>query len=442
MSLLFNRISRFVVVSGTCLLWVSCTRKDIQFGDTPENGYTHLAYIDTVGIRLSTVITDSFATNGAASFLAGRYTDPHLGVVSARSFFQMTIPPAVTDIPSTAVFDSLTFILHPNNYYYGDTGRVQTLYLEELSAPITYGYNNKLYNTSSVPVKPAPLGAVPLRIRPNGDDTLELRISDAKGLELFTKLRQQSTDVTNSDNFQNYFRGISLRTGINDTTAIFGFTGSMILRVHYHLTIPYPQKKHIDFNSLANDFAFNQILSQRNGTGLVSGGNNLTEIAATQTNGLAFLQPGTGLNLKVTFPSLQGILASDKIVKLLKAELLIRPTPGSFDLNKYKVPGQLYLVQTDASNVEGATVVDSTGNNVQYAPAILDDVYGQNNYYRFNITPYINQWLSATRLSNNGFFVKTAVSAASPNVNRLVVNTPEQGAKSPQLLLYVVAIDK
>ena len=128
------------------LLILSCAKKEIEFGEEPENSYTKLVYIDTVGVQLSTLVTDSFATNGITSLLLGKYKDPYLGIVSTSPFFQLNPVSESVDIPSTAVFDSLVFILRLNKYYYGDTSRVQTIAVNELAQSINYSYNDKLYN--------------------------------------------------------------------------------------------------------------------------------------------------------------------------------------------------------------------------------------------------------------------------------------------------------
>src|SRR5688500_1750387 len=83
----------------------SCTRNPIEFGTIPDNSYTNLVYTDTVGVQISTLIEDSFATNGDTSFLIGRYQDPYLGTVSAKTFFQMTVPSSLPEIPASAKFD-------------------------------------------------------------------------------------------------------------------------------------------------------------------------------------------------------------------------------------------------------------------------------------------------------------------------------------------------
>jgi uncharacterized protein YneR len=427
------------------LLMSSCVRKDISFGTIPENNYTGIIYTDTVEVKISTVLTDSFATNGDSILLLGRYSDPYLGIVSARPFFQMTVPASIPEIPATAKFDSLSLIIRPNDYYYGDTSKSQTVSVYELANAISYSYNNKLYNTSDVAVKSIPLGTKILRMKPRADDSLLIRLHDAKGSELFSKLQQASTDVKNENDFLNYFRGISLAFGNSDTTAVYGLlgkAGSIVMRVHYHTTIPYPEDKHIDFSSLANDLSFNQVLTNRSGTGLVSGATGRTEIVSSKSKGLSFLQAGTGLSLKMTFPTLNNILTNKNIIKLLRADLMILPAYLSFDKNKHALPQQLYLLQTDESNIAGGTIMDSTGYNVLYANPVIDDIYGENNYYQLNITSYINQLLNTAGSSNKGLFVNQQSSLSATNVDRLIVSNASQSNVHSKLVLSFMVLNQ
>jgi hypothetical protein len=422
---------------------LSCQKKQIEFGDDPENNYTRLVYIDTVAVRLSTIITDSFPTGGATSFLLGKYNDPYLGIVSAKPFFQLSPVSDAVDIPSTAVFDSLVFIIRTSDYYYGDTSRAQTISVHELAQAISYSYNDQLYNTSNVNIKPVPLGSRTLKIAPVATDSIIIRLNNTKGFELFDKLRQRSTDVTNADNFLNYFRGICLSVGANDTTAVYGLNGnaSMAMRVVYHLTTPAVENKYVDFTFNANTYAFNQVLTDRTGTGLPSSVNTLTEIPSAQTGNLGFTQTGTGLLLKMTFPSLRDIIKNDDIVKLLKADLLVRPAYLSFDRYIHKLPGSLYLAVTDGSNIIGDVLADSSGA-AQYAAPYIDAIYGEDSHYRFNVTSYINQLLTTAGTTDYGLFLLEDWSASAMQVNRAVINDANRTKYKTQLVLSVAIINK
>lgn len=427
------------------LILVSCTRKEIEFGTLPENAYTDLAYIDTVSPQLTTVLLDSFATTSDSSFLVGRYSDPFLGTVSTKPFFQFAIPSNIPDIPTSAVFDSMELIIRPNTYYYGDTSRVQTITVRELAEPLVHTYNSQLFNTSNFSTKPVALGSRAMRISPNATDSFSIRLSNDKGAELFNKLRQKTSDMTTQSEFINYFYGMNISVADNDTTAVFGLkgaAGAFVMRVHYHGTIPLPEPAFIDFTSLANEYAFTQVIPARASTGLVPVTPGLSEISPINTNGRVYLQPGTGLSLKMTFPTLKSILNRENngLVKLLKAELIVKPKYLSSDLNKYKLPSSLGLAQTDATNLVGSNLYDSSGSTTLSVSPVVDEVYGINNYYRFNITNYINQLLTTVGTEKNGFYLLQHSSFAR-SMDRLIVEASGGKEAGVMLLLYVLNIN-
>ena len=405
------------------LLGQSCYRNDIQFGDNPENNYTRIVFVDSVAPVLSTVITDSFVTGNAQSFLLGKYKDPYLGIISAKPFFQMDIPVPLPDIPVTAQYDSIAFLMRLNKYYYADTSHPQTIRVNELDQTIDFTYNNSLYNTSNIPVKSVELGSRTVNIRPSADSIISIRLNDIKGMELFNKLAQGSADITRDDVFLNYFKGISLSVSNNDTTAIYGLdagSGQQVMRIYYHTTVPDLENKFVDFTSNANAFAFNQIITDRKGTSLYSSSGQ-KEFAASQTNNLAFTQYGTGTLLKITFPTLKTILGTNDIVRLKKAELIIRPQGNSFDPFIYKLPSSLYLAQTDGTNSMGASVLDSASSQVEYISPVIDEIYGLNTNYRFDVTSSLNQILTNSGTDDHGFFLLQNITGTSPQVDRAVI---------------------
>ncbi|HVT85083.1 MAG TPA: hypothetical protein VHD35_07755 [Chitinophagaceae bacterium] len=432
----------FTLLFLLLIIGVSCYRNDIQFGTTPSNTYTKIVYIDTVEPRLSTVLLDSFTTNSPISFLVGKIKDPYLGTVSTKPFFQMTMPSPLPSIPVTAHYDSTCLIVYLNKYYYGDTTKTLTIQANELALPIVYTYSTNIYNTTNVSVKSTPLGSRTLKIRPSIDDSLLVRVNDTKGLELFTKLQQQSSELTSSDKFLNYFRGISFSVDANDTSVIYGLnsaSGKVIMRVYYHLTTPVFQSQFADFTSLNNTYAFNQIITDRTNTSLYSTTPGNKEFPSGNTNQLAFTQYDAGVLLKVTFPTLKGILQSDAIVKLLKAELIFKPEAHTYN-GYFKLPPALFLAQTDATNNIGAQVYDSTGSAVLKVSPVIDNIYGINTYYRYNITSSINNLLTTPGTENSGFFLMEKEDSTI-EVNRAVIGNIHSDSKT-QLLLTVAVVNK
>jgi hypothetical protein len=435
-----TRATLLFILPFACFI-LSCTRQEIDFGTIPENSYTHLVYIDTVGVQLSTVILDSFSTGNATSFLVGKYNDPYLGTVSTQPFFQLNKPTAIPDIAENAVFDSLTCIVRANKYYYGDTTKPETIYVNELAQNIVLGYNNLMFNTSKVDVKPVPLGSRYLTINPSVNDSIFIRLDNSKGQELFSKLRSKADEVSSTESFQYYFKGMSLTTGDNDTSVVYGIKDTVIMRVSYHVNDPFPTSKFIDFVSQVNTEAFNQILSDRAGTGLVKSGKGFTEVPAAQSNHLSYTQPGTGLYLKMIFPSLKGVILNEDIVRLLKAELIIRPVKQSFDLNKFKLPSQLFLVNTDGSNIAGYSVTSSAGG-VLYENPVIDNLFNLDNYYSFDVTTPINTMINTAGSEDDGFYVVQGFAGLAVQLNRIIAGDKTIPGYTTQLKLSVLVINK
>lgn len=424
------------------LLFSNCTRSDVPFGTVPDEGYTKIVAVDSIGIEMATVFRDSFETNNISSYLLGRYQDPYLGSVAGKAYMQFTIPASTPEIPASAVFDSITVLLYPNTYYYGDTTQALTFRIQELDQTIVHSYSSFLYNTSSIPVKSQVLGQKRLTLRPNATDSISIRLDDAKGQELFTKLRQGATELSDEANFLNYFKGLRIDVDDADVGAVYGFKGSggnFIIRLHYHHTFPYHEDQYIDFASLGNDLAFNQLLPDRTGTGLVSTGGYVSEIPSAQTDHLAFMQTGMRTRIKITFPTLRSLLYQNKLIKLLKAELILRPAELSYTTGSYRLPSQMYLINTDATNVDGQQVMDSTGSAVLKVDPVIDAIYGENTYYRFNITSYINVLLNAAGSEQSGFLLNHEESNA--NLTRLVLNDRFRNTRTSQLLLSLLIIN-
>ena len=89
--------------------------------------------IDTMTVEMSTVNFDSLVTSSQNRMLIGNYDDPIFGKVKSTTYFQL-LPSSYSlntgtgsDTDATNyVLDSISMILKYDNYYYGDTTKVQT----------------------------------------------------------------------------------------------------------------------------------------------------------------------------------------------------------------------------------------------------------------------------------------------------------------------------
>lgn len=420
---------------------VSCTKNDIQFGTQLGESYIKVNRIDSLRPVLSTYVFDSFSTYKPSAFFAGRYHDPELGLISAKAAFQVSAP-GIVDVGNDAVFDSMTVVLRLNKVYYGDTSKYQRITISELSDPITYSYADQLYNTTSITEKSPALGMLTTRIRPNTDDSIEIKLNAAKGLELFTKIKQQSNDVLSQDAFLSYLKGLSVSFPTDDSALVFGFKDSVCLRLHYHNTLPYPEPHWIDMETYLGGLYFNQILSPRTGTLLgaaLAGGQKIATSAST--GGVAYTQGSAGIMLKVNFPGLRNVFQSDTSARLLSATLVLKAAPGSYDQYRLRLPPSLFLTSTDGSNNIGGEIAGYDGQVMKVGP-VTDYIYQTPAYYSFDISNYVSNIISNTTTDDFALFVIGNYAGDSDDISRMVFSNATDLNSGSQVILSFLTVKK
>lgn len=437
------------VFPGLCLitiLFTACYKDEIKFGNMNGESYTRIITIDTVTPVLSTYVLDSFPTSGNNIVLVGRWEDPLLGPTKASSFFQLGLPAGVTDIsfPNDAVFDSLAFTLKPNKQYYGDTLQPQTFTLYELAYQPDYTYANRLYNTSSTATLPTPLGSATQTFRPGRPDSLQIRLPQSKGLELYNKIKAKAQEVSSADNFLNYIRGFSIQVSNTDKGAIWGFNtadSSIVMKLRYHTTIPDYKEHEIVFTLTRTEYQYNQVLTNRTNTPLQPQVAGQQEFFTSKAVPYAFTQAGTGTMMKIKFPSLRSLLGMGSVVKLLSAKLTIKPVERLFDdVGGYRLPDTLFLAQTDATNIIGSAIPNSSGGTA-YSIPYIDYIDRENTNYSFDVSSYINYLMNTPGVTEDGVFALEEYPGSTKKLNRGVMGSWEHPKYKTELVLTVMLIE-
>ena len=433
----------FLILSAVVL--VSCDKTKIQFGqDYVDNSYSNIILVDTLTAQLSTVYSDSVSTTASGSLLAGNYNDNVFGKLSAKSFFEI-VPPALTDLATNAAFDSLELIIRPDKSYYGDTTFNSQLSVYQLSNPLAFPlYQSQFYNTTDFSVDPNALGNVNTLIYPNNTDSISIRLSDAVGKNLFDFYKTKDYIMQSSSNFINYFRGLQLSATAGNMHAIYGFRDSVVMRLHYHETNVFNESKYIDFVFYNNDNTqFNEVKADRSGTPLsVFNGPN-KEVVSTITNNVAYLQNLTGFVPKIKFPTLRSLLLRPDFVKILKAELVIRPVKNSYN-SITPLPPVLYAVPTDQSNTLGSPLnyVSTAGIvTTQTGSLVTDPVYDENTEYYYDITSYLQQQILISTNNQNGLLFVPPTPASLSTLNRVIIGDQKNTQGGLQLKIYYVSIN-
>jgi hypothetical protein len=436
-----------------CLIFTallsSCYKKDIQMGSDLAESYTRIITVDTIGVTLSSFVLDSFRTAGNSFALIGNYHDAFTGKTNASTFFQPGLPTlsedATTLLPKSAVYDSLVIYMRGSGYYYGDTTQPFAISVYELAQqPSPDEEHQDVWNSSDVAVKPIALATVSKFFRPSIKDTVVFRLPDTMGKDFYTKIQTKATQFSSQSLFLEYFKGLAIKPTNTTSGAVYGFNmgdSSIKIRLHYHLTLPYKQDKVIEFVMTRRDAQFNRVVTDRTGTPLQRHSTEEREFFASATTPYSFTQSGTGVYLKAKFPTLREVLKIGDVVRLMDARLVLKPVKGTYNYYGNKLPNPLFLATTDASNIAGTQLLDTTGQSVQFRAPNIDDIYGVNTNYSFNITSYVNALINTPGSAENGLFILEDAASSSKQINRAVIGSRQNELYQTKLILNLLTIE-
>ena len=421
---------------GLIIFLASCEKTKIQFGQQYiDDSYTNIILVDTLTPGLSTVYYDSVVTSATGTILAGIYNDNTFGKITAKSFFEVALT-TLNDLANNATYDSLVLMLVPDKSYYGDTNSVSSLSVYQLQNQMVFpAGQTQFYNTTGFATEPLALGSVSNVISPNKTDTVSIRLSDVKGRELFDLYKNKDYVMQSRDNFLNYFKGLQLSPSSTNMNVVYGFHDSVIMRLHYHETNLFAEKKHIDFSYYNNGSTqFNQVKADRSGTPLSIFNSANKEVVSTSTNNSAYIQTLTGFMAKVSFPTLRSLLLRTDYLKILRAELVIKPVKNSYN-SITPLPPDLYAVSTSKANEISGTVISS-------GSFTMDPLFNENTTYTYDVTTYLQQQILISETNKNGLLILPPNPAYSTRLNRAIIGDEKNKDASMQLKIYYVSINQ
>jgi hypothetical protein len=420
-----------------------CQKTDINFGSQfVDNSYTQIIKIDTVSTLLQTRFYDSIPTGGTGICVAGSYKDPAFGTVTAATYLKIA-PPAynVDSNYNTSTYDSIVLVLRPNGHYYGDTTKPVHLNVYQLVAPFQTTYNNNTYyNVDSIARNPVSVGGTDFIYYPHNQnsDSCRIKLSDALGHQLFSMLQAKDTRIQNTANFQTFFNGLSIGPGNSPSSCIFDFNDSIYVRLYFTSPGTISAFNFKDFRFTDKTNQFNNIAIQRTGA--------LASAAATPdvhylvnssvTGNASYLQSTTGTDVKVSFPSIRNILQLPYFLRVIKAQLILKPVLGTYSYI-YPLPDSLRLTQTDIYNNSLGDLTGSTGG-AQIGSLSVDYLYGQNTQYTFDVTGYVNNLLAISADNAYGLVASPPLPLFSTRFDRVVFDNSSNTLVNTQLLVFYI----
>ncbi len=418
----------------------SCERsKEIGFGLVPREE-VGVFFTDTLGIKTSTVLARVNTTN-ANALLVGQYQDPVLGEVKAQTYFQVvpdTLRLIRNDENNLLIYDSLVVELN-FSYFYGDLDATQTFALHRLTESISREaeYTNRSgLSFNPIPEKTFTLTGRQLEANPN----YRIKLSDFVGLDVFEDAKNNVTRQAFIDNFKGFVLVSQANPGEAGFITAFGAVANSRMALYYHEDSQTPFNRVLPFQVFAG-FRFNQISSNRENTLLSNQLNNLfDEVSSTQTEDLAFVQAGVGLQTKISFPSLQS-LKNRGNVAINRAEIVIKPLAESTDV--FAQPNGIILYESDGSNKvlrsgEGENafdlIVQVEGRNpFGFDSPLILNYNARNEEFVGNITTHLQLLFTGVK-KNPSILISPSETAG--RVNRLIINNQQNSPFAMKLRVF------
>ncbi len=433
---------RFYIQFLLLMVWIvtmcftACQEHSSDFimGEEFTDSKTSVQLIDTLSVKLSTVILDSVETSGTGSILVGHYQDDVFGGIISHSCFEVGLP-SDFDFQVEDQYDSLTLVLLYNGYFFGDTTCQQKIQVYQLTEMISD--DDVLTSRTPCEYHPESIGEIVYTPRPmTYTDTLRIRISDVLGLNLFERLINDPEMQENEDLFLSYFPGLALVADEMYEGVITGFYASVEsdASLILHTSRQGLTTEKIDYEFGINDInrQFNQIQNDFSSIPLCDLTEQKDELPSTETNNIAYLQGGTGLVIRVDFPSLNEIMLIER-GEIAEAILSISPVYNS--MVEFALPPDLILYNTNKTNQKVGSVKTSDGTVVS-SLLVKDELYHEDTAYSFDVTQYLKSEIEDSYVDpDNGLLIVLPTDNQNATFRRLMVDA--EGANTRLDIYYL-----
>ena len=401
-----------------------------------------IVLIDTLTVDVSTINLDSLITSNQGRILVGNYDDPYFGKVRSESYMQLSgytyaLNSNSSDIDApNFVFDSIRMILRPDKYYYGDTTKVQTISIHRLLEKVKVkDDDNYFYNDSSLSYDTESLGSISYKPKPLAQDTVVVSIKDVFGEALFQKIKKR--EITNFDEFTEYFKGIVIKSTTASTTGMIGFDTSSVLRLYYSKFLGDTEESfHLDFNILDQTKQFNAINSDKSGTEL----RNLTgftgSLSSLQTANKAFVQSGTGVACRIDFPNIKQLKYISANGAIVDAELIIKPVQNSSSNSSYPLPDSLRVFVADKLNRVTGTL-NNTGTATYAVLSTQNDEFNEYFGYKVSIGAFLQNEM--IKKSDSKLSLLLTIPDILKSVDRVLLGDQKNKDNKIQLKIYYIS---
>ena len=383
-------MKRFLLL---CLLSASlcgCVDENSHLGHTLVESSFYNVHVDTCTVDISTVLEDSIVTRGDSICQIGHYRDDTWGMVTAAYYAEYSTASFTPNENYSYTLDSLVLVMQHSGHYWGDTLTRPLVHIYRLEKPIELTDDEDLYNRTVLATEATPLCSFIYRPRPGETKVQEIRLPDKWGQQLLDDLVNQEEYLEEQENFKREFPGLAF---VPDETGqcISGFLvndSSMCLTLHYHEISTQRTEQELTF-SVHTECAYTGIRHDQTGTPLAEVRSGIENyVHSTSLGHLAYMQGLTGYYNQLEFPYLNDLQDAGQIVSIESATLYLYPLKGSYNrINQ--LPDDIRLYITDENNVLEDYVYGSDGVTVQTGNLTVDEAFGRDTYYSFDLTEFV-----------------------------------------------------
>ncbi|MGF1924247.1 MAG: DUF4270 family protein [Bacteroidia bacterium] len=438
-----------------CLLLLSiisaCRKNDssIDFIDDETIGVTLL---DTFTVRASTMLLDSLSTSGSGTILLGQIDDPAFGKIECSTYFPLQAANTFPEFTKTSRFDSLKLSFEYGGYHYGDTTKIAGFDVFQLSQEIKPQFNPKafdpdekslisasgaLYNNSKVAYTNNSLGKIQLKIKPRSKDSVNIKLDQQFGENLFALIYNKDAKTSNQEEFNKYFKGLAIIPSGPDMNSVASYrTGSLKMRVYYSEpdAAGFRVSKNLVFKVVDSTKQFNRIAADRSATVLKDLSYTNRQISSKLTSNRAFIQAGIGIATKINFPHLQTFLKlNSKVIN--KAELLIE-IPGN-PASQLLPPKDLNLILADLKDKPQEVLRNSFKQGDQFA--LLQNASSGLPYagrYIFDLTEHLDKLRKSKNNVDVSLLLSVPISKLNKSLERTLIGGPGDSKATIKLNIF------
>ncbi|MEO1262037.1 MAG: DUF4270 family protein [Bacteroidota bacterium] len=425
------------------LLWSLCFAAMLMFGCNEESSIgvdffddelVTFSVIDTLSLRVGTVMADSLATNLTDRILVGHHEDEISGKLSASAFFQLRIGESASLEEGTTIFDSLTLVLNYDGYYFYDTSHLQSFQVFRLTEDLEPDEDTgNFYIFDSFERELLPIGEKTFRPRPGKNEALEIRLSDDLGKELLKKIIDRDDELSSTEDFLDFFKGIAVVPDNTFNGAVVGFGLSSEMRLYYSDNSELPVMQETIVFPAQGAAYFTRIENDRSSTPLAILQTDEDFLNSQVSGSQSYIHAGVGLFTRIEIPFLNSLQEENEQFIISNARLRFYPILEQGE-SQDELPVLLNVLWADEEN-------DVLAVNGRSAQLFKDLDFGRDTYYEVDITDFVLTQLETGEPDGLGLLLSLTSPPMNGGVHRISIGDGRNDQKEMELQLFLLDLN-